>query len=108
MFDIDERHLAIVKKLLALHVSGCRVKVFGSRVTGNAKSFSDLDLSVECDERMDFDKLRLIKEAFEESDLLFRVDVLDWHSLSNNFKSIIESQHIALYIDEVSPNGSSS
>lgn len=57
---------------------------------------------------MDFDKLRLIKEAFEESDLPFRVDVLDWHSLSNNFKRIIESQHIALSMDEVSSSGNSS
>ncbi len=31
-----------------------------------------------------------LEEAFEESDLPFRVDVLDWNAVSPEFKKIIE------------------
>jgi DNA-directed RNA polymerase beta subunit len=35
-------------------------------------------------------RLAALKEAFQESDLAFRVDVLDWHALSPEFRGVIE------------------
>ncbi|MDI9369623.1 MAG: nucleotidyltransferase domain-containing protein [Synergistaceae bacterium] len=100
MIDIDERHLKTVTTILSELAPGCEVRVFGSRVAGGAKPFSDLDLALYCKGRLGFENLRLIEEAFEESDLPFRVDVLDWHSLSNSFKQAIEPQCVKLTIDE--------
>lgn len=96
MIDIDKRHLKTVKTLLSELAPGCEVRVFGSRVSGGAKPFSDLDLAIECAGGLGFERLRLIKEAFEESDLPFRVDVLDWHSLSSSFKQAIETRCVKL------------
>ena len=31
---------------------------------------------------------------FEESDLPFKVDVLDWQSISDNFKKVIKEKYI--------------
>jgi len=33
-----------------------------------------------------------IREDFEESDLPFRVDILDWHTISAEFKANIEAK----------------
>lgn len=85
-----------VKKILAEYVPECEAKAFGSRVSGKAKPFSDLDLAVDCGKRMNFDQLRLLKEAFEESELPFRVDVIDWHGISSSFKKAIEAKYIKL------------
>lgn len=32
----------------------------------------------------------MLREAFEESDLPFRVDVIDWHSTATDFQEVIE------------------
>ena len=37
--------------------------------------------------------LRHLKEAFEESELPFRVDVLDWQATSPQFRKVIEKQY---------------
>ena len=96
MIDVSYEHLETVKRILANHVPNCEVRAFGSRVTGKAKSYSDLDLAIVCDKRLDFDTLRLLKEAFETSDLPFRVDVIDWHAISEGFRSVIESHSAVL------------
>ncbi|MGI6784711.1 MAG: nucleotidyltransferase family protein [Aminivibrio sp.] len=94
MIDIKHDHMETVKKILAEYVPECQVKAFGSRVSGKAKPFSDLDLAVDCGKRMNFDQLRLLKEAFENSDLPFRVDVVDWHGISGGFKKTIEAKFV--------------
>ena len=96
MIDVSDEHLETVKRILADHVPNCEVRAFGSRVTGKAKSYSDLDLAIVCDKRLDFDTLRLLKEAFETSDLPFRVDVIDWHAISEEFRSVIDSHSAVL------------
>lgn len=100
MIDVAPRHLRTVRRILARIVPECEARVFGSRVSGTAKASSDLDLAVVCEGRLDFDTLRLLREAFEESDLPFRVDVLDWHAVSDSFRRVIEAGCEALPTDE--------
>jgi type I restriction enzyme S subunit len=92
MIDITPIHLETVKRILAGHVPDCEVRAFGSRVTRNAKNYSDLDLAVVGDRALNPDTLRRLKEAFEESDLPFRVDVLDWHAIARSFCPVIEKK----------------
>jgi hypothetical protein len=42
---------------------------------------------------MDFGQLSRRHEGFEESDLPFQVDVLDWELLSETFQGLIEKQY---------------
>lgn len=90
MLDLTPQHLSEVRRILLLHVPGRTVRVFGSRVQGNAKPFSDLDLVVMGDTPLDFRQLAALKDAFAESNLPFRVDVVDWASTSEAFRKIIE------------------
>lgn len=90
MIDIKPAHLRTVKLILAEHVPDCEVRAFGSRVKGKAKIYSDFDLAVVCQNDLGAERLRHLKEAFEESDLPFRVDVLDWNSISESFRRVIE------------------
>ena len=59
-------------------------------MTWTAKDYSDLDLTIIGSEPFSRRRLRQLKEAFEESDLPIRVDVVDWHVLSDGFKEEIE------------------
>ena len=90
MIDLNPNHLAIVERILAEHVPECEVRAFGSRASWTAKDYSDLDLAIVGDGPLDWRTLGLLKEAFEESDLPMRVDVLDWHDTTESFQRVIE------------------
>lgn len=90
MLDLAPEHLHEVRRLLRLHVPGRSVRAFGSRVQGNAKPFSDLDLAVMGETPLDFRQISALKDAFADSNLPFRVDVVDWADTSETFRGIIE------------------
>ena len=74
----------------------CEVRAFGSRVTWTAKDYSDLDLAVVGEGPLDWRALGRLKEAFEESELPMRVDVLDWHAISESFQKVVERDYVVL------------
>lgn len=90
MLDLTPAQLTEVRSILQTHVPGRTVRAFGSRVQGNSKPFSDLDLAVMGDTPLDFRQLASLKDAFADSDLPFRVDVVDWGVTSEVFRKIIE------------------
>ena len=63
---------------------------------GLAKDYSDLDLAIVGGGPLDWRTLSRLKEAFEESDLPMRVDVLDWHSISESFRDVIEQGYVVV------------
>lgn len=96
MINITPRELKIVQDILQLYVANCEVRVFGSRYCGNVKPYSDLDLVIIGQQKLDIQTLYKLKDAFEESELPFRVDILDWHSTSDEFKQIINQGYETL------------
>ena len=64
----------------------------GSRVSHTAKGYSDLDVAVVGIGPLESDTLRRVKEAFAESDLPIRVDVIDWGAVSESFRKVIDRQ----------------
>jgi uncharacterized protein len=87
----------IVRDILRKHVPDHTVWAFGSRVHGrNLKPFSDLDLAIITDEALALDRLLDLRAAFSESDLPFRVDVVDWASADPAFRAIIAARHHVL------------
>lgn len=93
MIDLSPAQLQEVRGILAAHVPDRTVWAFGSRVTGRAKPFSDLDLAVLGDVPLDFRTLSSLKDAFAESDLTIRVDVVDWAATDESFRRIIRQQY---------------
>lgn len=92
MIAIEERHLAIVKNIL----SQCPYifYAFGSRALGKAKKFSDLDL---CFFEAISQNIRIkLEEAFEESDLPYKVDLVDWNTCDDEFKIILNRDIVCL------------
>ena len=64
----------------------------GSRATGLAKAFSDLDLEVMGDDPLDLLALGHLRDAFDESNLPFAVDIIERASASEAFRRVIDGQ----------------
>jgi type I restriction enzyme S subunit len=90
----------IVRAILLRHLPGREVWAFGSRVAakgGNrVKQFSDLDMAVKGDQPLPLHTLSTLTDDFRESDLPYKVDIVDWATTSARFRAIIESSHIVL------------
>lgn len=76
--------------------------VFGSRARNTAQLLSDLDLCL----KDDYDKstIRKLQDDFEESDLPFKVDIVVWSHISENFQKHIQKDLISFSHDEALEN----
>ena len=70
-------------------------------VKWTAKDYSDLDLAVVGSKPLTLRQTGQLAEAFEESNLPIRVDVLDWHTISEEFKKIITEEYEVIQGSEV-------
>ena len=93
--DISPRDKAILSSLLEEYLPHTTIWAYGSRVAGHAKPWSDLDLVVFSGAEQKY-HLSLLKEALAESNLSFRVDLLEWDSLPDNFKANISTSPVIL------------
>lgn len=93
---LEARHGEIVRGILRSEVPDREVRVFGSRARGPAKRYSDLDLLVMGETCLPGPRLAALKAAFEESDLPFHVDVVEWAALSEEFRSIAAAGAVPL------------
>jgi type I restriction enzyme, S subunit len=96
MVDLRPDQLATVHAILQTEVPECEVWAFGSRAKWTAKDSSDLDLAIVAPRRLSLAKLGKVREAFESSYLPVKVDVVDVHRVSNEFRKIIESQRVVI------------
>ncbi len=93
MIDVPEKHLETIKRILAKFAADCEVRAFGSRVAGTARDYSDLDLAIVGKDKIKRRAKMLLREAFEESDLPFRVEVMDYHAISDEFRAVIDKKY---------------
>ena len=94
--SLSERELAIVAEILKRHVPQCRVWAFGSRARGQAKPYSDLDLAIMAHEPLSLAQIAALREAFSESDLPWKVDLVDWSTAGEPLRQIIERDKVAI------------
>ena len=106
--DIGPSDLETVRRILYEQALGLEVRVFGSRLSWTARGASDLDLALMTTEPLDIGRMAALKAAFTESDLPFRVDIVDWASTSESFRKVIEREHVVLAVPEDTPFGGDS
>ena len=93
MIHLTDGQSRIVTEIVAQRIPDRRVVAFGSRVDGNPKPFSDLDLAIYGNEPLPLTLLGQLRDDFSESSLPFRVDLVDANAISDEFRQIIEKKH---------------
>lgn len=93
---LQPAELATVRVILRQHAPNMTVWAFGSRARGQAKPYSDLDLALISDQPMPSAQLAALAEAFSESDLPWKVDVVDWARTEPGFRAVIARDKVVL------------
>lgn len=96
--DLPQKYLEQVRALLRAHATHAEVWAYGSRVSGGGHEASDLDLVLRNPANLDAEATGLsdLKEAFIESDLPIRVDIMDWARIPQSFHDEIERAHFVI------------
>jgi predicted nucleotidyltransferase len=95
VLDIREEHARILRDVLRKHLPPqARVYVFGSRVHDGARRYSDLDLALEWSGPLGLDRLAAIAEALSESDIPYKVDIVDLATVDPSFRARIATDSI--------------
>ncbi|MBN1961981.1 MAG: nucleotidyltransferase domain-containing protein [Deltaproteobacteria bacterium] len=90
---LNPRHYQKVLQIINKYRSLGDFYVFGSRATGQASKFSDLDILILGKESINIKNLSALERDFSESSLPFRVDIVDAHRVSASFlKTIIKNK----------------
>ena len=95
--DLSPEHRRVVVEILSRHLPAGTVWAFGSRVRGPAKRYSDLDLAVIARTPVSPRTLAALEEAFSQSDLPWRVDVIDWATSGEGFRRVVERDMAPLF-----------
>lgn len=94
--DLTETQLDIVRNILKRHITLMEVWMFGSRAKGTAKTFSDLDLAIITHKPLPLSLSAALAEDFANSDLPWKVDLVDWSVTSAPFRAIIEREKVVV------------
>ena len=93
--DLSAGQRRTVLALLSRYLPNTTVWAYGSRVKWTSHPASDLDL-VAFAEPEQAACVAELREAFDESNLPFRVDLFVWDEVPKDFRKRIEAEHVAL------------
>ena len=93
--DITAEQRKMVLALLEKHLPNTTAWVYGSRAKWTARPQSDLDMVVFATPEQSSQVFNL-REAFEESNLPFRVDLFVWDDVPERFRKHIKQDYVVL------------
>ena len=96
IFLTEDEIKIICAVLLKNNITPDLVNVFGSRVNGEPRKYSDLDLSFKITPNLNLALKSKLEEDFENSSLLFKVDVVDYFRCTDSFKKVIDETSVTL------------
>jgi type I restriction enzyme, S subunit len=94
--DINPKDWAILKGILDTYVPEYEVWAFGSRAKWSAKEYSDLDLAIITNKTLDISRNADLTNAFQDSPLPWKVDIVDWSAADESFRKRIIKDRIII------------
>jgi hypothetical protein len=94
--NLPNEWLQEIKAILARYLPEAQAWMFGSRVSGKAKQWSDCDIALLSATPLNWQQLEQLKDAFSESNLPIIVDLSDWSKLPPFLQEKIEQQHVQI------------
>ena len=88
---LEQKYLKELKKIFQQIIPEAQVWAYGSRVDGTAHSGSDLDIAV-----VGTGDITKLKNAIQESNIPFLVDIVKFENLPESFQKEILKKYVVL------------
>ena len=79
--NLEKKFASLIKTTIDKHLRGAEVFLFGSRAKNTNQEFSDIDIAIKCS-NLDFATLAKIRFDLEESNLPYKIDLVDYDDLN--------------------------
>lgn len=86
----SDKAISAIRTIVRSHLPdpSYRVFLFGSRAAGTARTFSDVDVGIMGQTPLPGHIMELMKEQLEESDIPYKVDVVDFNAVDPSFRNL--------------------
>ena len=89
MIQLSKEQFLEILTILDKYFADSEIWFFGSRITGEAKKYSDLDILIKSKEQISDSTMFYARSEFAESNLPFTIDLVDWNNTTENFRELI-------------------
>ena len=87
-YGLSKEVVAKLHQIFKTHPQIIQVKLYGSRAKGNYQEYSDIDLAVYGDGKLDRFIIADILTQINDSNIPYLIDIQDYHNIKN--KNLIE------------------
>lgn len=105
MIEMDPADLEEARKILAFWAPDIKVLAYGSRTNGKARRTSDLDLTLQGEDRIPNRVMSRLKDAFSLSDIPYMVDIPDLKDCPDWLKKIVLETGVDFFSDNQARSG---
>ncbi len=88
--NLEDKYIKFIKSTVFAVFENIEIYIFGSRVQDKSLEYSDIDIALKGDNRLDFEKLLKLRSDFQASDFPYKVDIIDINDIEENFYNIIK------------------
>ena len=96
MIDLENKYIEFIKNTINNVLTDVEIYIFGSRVQGLAKKYSDVDIALKSPQKIAFSDILKIKALFENSIFPYKVDIVNLDSLKPEFLNVIEKDLVKI------------
>lgn len=88
---MKDKYLLELKKTIKEFLKDKKIRIFlfGSRARRDNYIFSDVDIGILTEEKIDKGKISLLREKLENSNIPYKVDLVDLKEVSDDFRKEI-------------------
>lgn len=87
----------IINSILSAYKEKYDFYYYGSRVKGNFRPLSDLDIMIKGGKEAESSDINDLKDKFDKSNLSYIVNISDYHNLDKNFYKQIENDLVKVF-----------
>ncbi len=89
-FGLDKKYIDFVRSVICKYLDNADIYIFGSRAKNEYKEYSDIDIVIDGGAPLDKEKLLNINIELTESNIPYKVDVIDFFDITESFKNFIK------------------
>lgn len=91
--DLYAKQIKIIVQSV-LNIPSIEIILYGSRAIGNAHPSSDYDIALKSDKPIPPGRLGLIREKLENSNIPYKIDIVDYAVVSSELQANIDKDGI--------------
>ncbi len=92
--SIQEEDKNKIIRLISALQPDVKIYLFGSQATGKSSRGSDVDIALDAGKKMNRVDVGEIRDVLNETNILYKFDVVDFHGVPENMQKMILSEGI--------------